>query len=408
MPNYRYRALSKTGDVISGELAAETHAVAISKLQALGHFPIAAAPAAEARDGRWRDLLTRKPDVSARQLEVLTQQLAMLVGAGLTLERALLVIAETASDSRSRMKVESLVSAVRGGASFSDALTQLGNAVPDFYRNTIRAAEEGGFLAAGLQKLTDYIGRTRVLRETVTSALIYPAILMALAVISIAVILTTVLPQFRPLFAEAKVDLPFLARTVMTLSDFTVDYPLSCLALIMAAALGGALGIAQMRRHRGDTWLDRAAVRLPAIRDIVIGFETARFSYALSLLLDNGTPLPTALSLASRIIRNGALATITSGAAPKVKEGTRLAVALASDPFPRTAIELIRAGEETGQLPQALGRIAAVYDHEAQQALSRALALLVPGLTVLLGGIVALLVASVFSALISINQVVIQ
>lgn len=407
MPIYRYRALSNAGQVVSGELSANTHSVAISMIQELGYLPISAVPATGISVDSWRGLFSRKKELGQTDVALFTQQLSTLIGAGLTLERALLVIAQSATDESKLKVIESLVGSVRAGSPLWQAITPLGETFPDFYRNTLRAAEEGGFLAAGLQRLADYVSKTRALRDTIKSALIYPTILLVMASASVLLVLTVVLPQFRPLFTEAKVQLPFLAAAVMATSGFLVDYPFAALALIGVFVVLGAIAYKNIRNQRGASWLDRISLRLPMIRDIIIRFEVARFTYALGLLLENGTALPTSLSLASKIVRNHALTAITESAAVKVKEGKHLADALAVKPFPVTAIELIRVGEETGQLPNALTRIAELFDQEAQQSLNRAISLLVPALTVILGVVVALLVTSIFSALISINQVVI-
>jgi general secretion pathway protein F len=243
------------------------------------------------------------------------------------------------------------------------------------------------------------------LRENVKSALIYPAILLLMVGATIVVLVTVVLPQFRPLFEEAGDAMPLSARIFLTVGDVLTAYGW-LIALFIAAAV---LGVRQLlrqseRRLRWDTWL----LRVPLIGDLIAKYETAIFCRTLSALVSNGMALPNALAVAKETVANSAMNAAIAAVGQSLKEGGGFAGPLAqSKVFPALAVELAHVGEETGRLDDMLSKAADIYDGEVRRALERLLAMLVPALTIFLGLIVAGVIGSVLSALLSINDLAI-
>jgi general secretion pathway protein F len=221
MASFRYRAVTAAGAITTGVLDADSESDAIAQIRGLGHLPIAATLAGR----RWRALLPVFPArrASANTISIATQELAALLGARLPLDRALALLAELEETRRLRPTLLAVLASVRDGASLADALAATGE-FPKYYVTTVRAGEHGGNLEATLSRLADYLTRASAVRETVASAMVYPAILLVTAGFSVVMILVFVLPQFAPLFAQAGKALPTSTRIVLDIGDFLTSY----------------------------------------------------------------------------------------------------------------------------------------------------------------------------------------
>lgn len=404
MAVFRYKALTHAGELRFGEIEATDALDAISRVQDEGYIPISTS-----EFGQSIQLLSRLPRLfgergpTQRDVGLLTQQLAALIGAGLTTDRALEVLAPSTNETRIRPLIKDLVRQIRSGTALSDALVPHERVFPSFYVNTIRAAERGGFLSVALHRLADFMLKSQALRDTVRSALIYPMLLLIMATVSIVLILIVVLPQFRPLFADAGTKLSFSASAIMAISGVFENYwPIFVIVtLTLYLVLQHVI-----KEPKVIDWFDSISLKIPVLREVIAQFEVGRFVQTLGLLVENGVTLPSAMELAGCIVRNRQISAIINRALTAVKEGERLAQSLDYPPFPGPAIALIRVGEETGQLPKLLMQVADILQRDVQRTLDRMMALLVPVLTIVLGLIVATIIASILSALISVNDLV--
>jgi general secretion pathway protein F len=266
----------------------------------------------------------------------------------------------------------------------------------------VRAGEIGGALQAVLARVADFLVRTEAIRQTIASALIYPALLAVVAVLAVTLVLTVVLPQFEPVFRDAGTSLPVSTQIVMSLGNALRDYWWAMLLAMASAAIGWRL---LMQRPGMALRRDRLVLALPIVRDLVGKFEISRFSRTLGVLLANGVPAPRALALCGAIIGNRVIAAAVETVSTRFKEGEGLSTPLSrTGRFPSLSIQLIRIGEETGRLEEMLQEIAEIYEQEVQRALERLLALLVPAITITMGMIIALIIVSVMTAMISIND----
>jgi general secretion pathway protein F len=273
---------------------------------------------------------------------------------------------------------------------------------PKSYVTMVRAGEHGGNLEATLKRLADYLSRAAAVRETVVSAMVYPALLLCTAGFSIVFVLVFVLPEFAPLFAQAGKALPASTRIVMGMGDFLADdwWLLLILAVSGVLLLRRALRMPAFRRA-----LDRTILKLPILGDIALKTDIERFASMLGTLLMNGVTLPRALLITRDTLSNSVVADAVGEAAGRLKEGEQLASRLRqSGVFPALALDLIRVGEETGSLDAMLLKQAELYEREVKHAVDRLLTLLVPLLTVVMGMIVAALIGSVIVAIFSIND----
>jgi general secretion pathway protein F len=369
----------------------------------MGHTPIRADEVRGPAGGRpWSLTLFTAGRVGRREIALFTREMATLLGAGLTLERALEILTGLSDHEPTRRMLARLLETIRGGASFADALAERGE-FPGFYVSMVRAGEAGGALEEVLHRLSDYLERAQALRESVRSALIYPAIVVVMAGASVVVLLTVVLPQFTPLFEDAGASLPTLTRVVMAAGNAVQDYGWAGLAGLLVLAL---LLRQQLATPAGRARWDALALKLPLFGDLIAKAEAARFSRTLATLLSNGVPMLSALAIVKDTLANRVTAKAIEDIGTSLKEGEGLAGPLAkARHFPALSAQLVQVGEETGQLEEMLHKVADIYDQEVRRAVDRMLALLVPGLTLALGGLIALIIGSILSAMFSVYDI---
>lgn len=399
MPVFRYRALTDGGEVVEGEMEAVSGEAVATRLQTTRHFPIHVEPRAGApREARLGALIGR---MSGRDLATFTRELATLLGAGLPLDRALEVVASAGAAPRVTQRTERMLARVRGGQTFAAAL-EAEPGFPRLYPAMVRAGEASGSLDTVLTRLADYVDKARELRDTVITAMIYPAILVAVAVVSLVVLLTQVVPRFRELFADAGATLPLATRIVIAASDWLASFWWALLLGAAAGAVGLVLGLRVPALRLA--W-DRMLLAIPLIGGLMRKIEVARFARTLATLLANGVVMVTALAIVRETVGNSVIAVGVDRLIEGLKEGRGLAGPLAkAGLFPDMASHMIRVGEETGQLEAMLAKVAEAYDREVAVAIRRLLALLEPALILTLGLIIAGIIIAVLLAVLSVNE----
>lgn len=402
MPLFQYRAVAASGEVVEGGIEAPDRADALERLRSEGHLPLRLEqPAAGAGMGGARGFL-RARRANQKDMVLLTREFATLLKAAVPLDRALGIVARVARSEVIRKTVLRVLEAVRGGASFADALRSEGDFFPRYYAPMVRAGEASGDLAGVLTRIAELMERSDALRENVRSALFYPALLLFMAGVSVVVLLTVVIPQLKPLFEEAGQALPLPTRILIAAGDAVQNY-----GWIMVAGIAVAVLLVRRQLQLPD-WrrvYDRAVLRVPLLGSLVQRLETARFSRALAVLLGNGVPLLSALGIVSEILGNKAMADAVHDVAAHVREGRGLAEPLALTAlFPDLAVQLVRVGEEVGQLEEMLTRVAEIFDDEVKRAVDRLLALLAPALTIGMGTLIALIIGSVLTAILGVND----
>lgn len=397
MPLYRYKALNARGEMLDGQMEAASDAEVALRLQEQGHLPVEAKPAsAGGGESAWRSLFKPKPFAGERLVQF-TQQLATLLGAGQPLDRSLTILLELPEDEAAKRTITDIRDAVRGGSALSTALDRQHGTFGKLYINMVRAGEAGGSLHETLQRLADYLERSRALRGRVINALIYPAILVVMVGLSLLFLLGYVVPQFAAMYESLDAQLPLFSRIVLGVGLFVRDW---WIALIAVPALAGWWFDRKRRdpafRARFDEWL----LRQKFAGALVARLETARLARTLGTLLKNGVPLMTALGIGRNVLGNTVLADDVEKAADDVKNGAGLSTALAKGKrFPRLALQMIQVGEESGALDAMLLKTADTFERETGQALDRMLAALVPVITLVLAGAVGIVILAVLTPL---------
>jgi general secretion pathway protein F len=403
VPHFRYKAVSATGETLEGEMEAADQATVVRRLQAAGHLPISADSVAAGGSGSFlsRDLFARRR-ANRRDVQMLTRELATLIQAGLPLDRSFEILIDLSDEPVVTTLLESILEEISGGATLADAMAHQSGIFPRYYVSMIQAGEAGGTLEIVLARLSDFMERSQATRESVRSALIYPVILLAMSLMAVAILLSVVVPRFRPLFEDAGQSLPIATRIVVGLGDLFAGYWWLMLAVVIGAGLVLRWQLAQPAfRLR---W-DRAMLSLPLLGDVIVRAEVARFARTLGTMIGNGVSLLGALNLATNTVGNASLAHELEAVSEAVRQGKPLTEPLLeSGQFPRLATHLTRVGEETGRLEDMLLKVAEIYDQEVGRAIERMLALLVPLLTIVLGLVIAGIIGSILVAILSVYQ----
>jgi len=403
MPLFEYKAVAPSGETVQGTMEAASLELVILKLQEAGNIPLQAQESGAGGFSLAGFSLGRR-GMNSREVGEFTQQLSTLLVAGLPLDRSLQVMLDLSENDRVKRTIAEIRDRVREGGSLSDALDEQHGAFNRLFVNMVRAGEVGGTLDSTLSRLTDYLERSRDLKDSVVSALIYPVMLLVLAAGSLILLLVYVIPQFAPIFEELGGDLPLITKIVLGVGSILQNF-WWLIALLVAAAVW------QFRRMLADTkkrfaW-DSRVLSLKWVGDLVAKMETARLTRTLGTLLTNGVPLLSALSIARNVISNTVLRRDVNGATHEVKTGGSLARALAKgERFPRLALQMISVGEETGRLDTMLMKVADTYDMEVRNTIDRLLSIFTPVVTLLLAVLIGTIVLSILVAILSVNDLV--
>lgn len=336
-----------------------------------------------------------------RELPELTRQLAILLRSGERLDRALSMAGELARSPRLKSAMSAVRDQVRAGEPLPGALSRHPELFSEFYVSVVAVGEASGELAAALQRVADHLLRQQRFSDALATALSYPLLLLGVTGLSLVVLVLYVLPQFRALFDDAGVGLPWFTEALLQLSDLLRAYGWAAALTVLVLAVFWRARLQQPDvRYRRDRFL----LRLPLVSDLVSRIDIARFSDSLAAALAGGAPLLDSLRLSRASIANRCLQRSLDPVIETVKEGGRLGEALRrSTAFPTLAARMIQVGEESGNLTQSLQYVAEVYDREFDTAVKRLLNILEPALIILIGSGVAAVILSMVSAIQRLN-----
>ncbi|HVB18125.1 MAG TPA: type II secretion system F family protein [Stellaceae bacterium] len=404
MAQFRWSAINNSGDVSSGTMDAPDQRTVVERLQGQGQIVLRADPADRRRG--LGDLLRlelggpRGLDKSA--LAEVTRELAIMLAAGQDLDRALRFIAEQTRSVRARAIVGNVRDKVRAGSSLAAALAAEPRSFSKLYVGLVRAGEAGGSLSATLQRLAELLDRERSLAASLRSAMVYPALLVVAAISSVVLLLVYVLPQFTPIFEQAGARLPASTRTLMALgAAVAAAGPWLLLGLLASGVLAHRLLAQPIYRIKAD----RLLLHLPIVGTLMRETVAARLTRTLGSLLQNGVPLIAALGIANDAIGNLAVSAAVEAAALATKSGGGLARPLAaSGLFPPRMLHLLQLGEEAAQLSAMALKAADIHDEQARLMMQRLVALAVPTITIIMGFVVAGIVGSLLTAMLSLND----
>lgn len=416
MPDYAWKAARADASILEGRLSAPSQARAMQQLRSQGLTLLsiqeagagaAASPIAGIKPlhggepSRLSRLLTNQ-NVTQADILVMSSELSIMLKAGLALDNALRVLIGMNAKPGMMKLTQTLLEDVKGGVSLSKALAKHPQQFSDFYINMIRSGEASGQISAVLERLVEHLERLKALRESVISAIIYPCILLGVAVISLVAMLGFVVPQFETLFNDMGDALPAPTRLVMVVGKAFTDY-----APVMAVVLLGLFLLVQrwFKSSTGRRWWQSSVLRVPLLGALVLKYNMTLFSRSLGTLLGNGVPLISALHIATQTVGNDILRNALQGIPGKVKGGGKMVDALkSSGVFEPLAINLIKVGEETGRMGPMLLELARIFNADVETGIKRGLTLLEPLLIIVLGLMIASIIVSILLGILSVND----
>jgi type IV pilus assembly protein PilC len=424
MPRYNYVALDARGEESTGMLEASSTNEAIGQLRQGGYFPTSVYEEAksspdgkagkEARRSAAKMARTTRPrgktsialfqrkKIKPKVLMIFTRQLATLIDSGLPLLRSLNVLEKQERDSVLKNTINKVADGVQGGNTFSDALAVHPRIFNDLYVNMVKAGEAGGVLELVLTRLAEFQEKAAKIKNRVVAAMVYPLIVITMAVAIMGFLLVFIVPKFEAIFHDmlGNKPLPAITQFVIGASNLVKDHGL----LLLGAVVATVAAYRFIGRTRGGRFvIDRFKLSMPIFGDLNRKTAISRFSRTLGTLVTSGVPILQALNITRETAGNAAIADAISKIHDSVKEGESIVQPLeASRAFPPMVVSMIDVGEETGKLPDMLLKIADVYDDEVDNAVAALTSMLEPIMIVFLAVIVGTIVLALFTPLISI------
>lgn len=422
MTKFHYKAFTSRGVVTTGVIAAEGMEAAIAALYDAGLTPFethsvaggaveqaATRPAARpssARTQLWKREEATSGSLSLKELTAFTVELSSLVGAGLPLDAAFRIMAGPGVTPKTGRLVEGLLRDVLAGSQLSEAMAKWPDTFAVDYRAIIGAGEAGGAIGDALRQVAQLLNRRLELHNKIMSALVYPAVLILMSLISILVIMFVLVPAVSPIFVDAGLPLPGILGSFEAMQE-------NWIATLSSVAIAGIVAAAiwnRASRHESVRMsIDRQIASLPVAGTLVQAKNGAGLARALGTLLEAGVPLIAALQTSRSLITNRYLAALCDRSIGRVPEGTPLHRAFDDAHLLSAAsLRLMAVGEESGQLSAMLLRVANLVEADLQRRIERMVGLLTPLMTVIVGGSIGLLIMQVMSAVLSINNLALQ
>jgi type II secretion system protein F len=410
MPEFIYKASDPTGKVIEGSIDAGDEASVVTKLRTMGYTPIriGTATGGNVLSSAFKisvplSFPTSISRVSSKDLLSFTQELSTLIKAGLPLDSCLSIIVEITDNEHLRTISQELVKDVRGGKSFSEALSRHPRVFNRLYVNMIKAGEAGGVVDVVLERLVDFLERSQELKSTVINAMMYPAVLICVMTLVISIMLVFVVPKFVTIFDMMGQEIPLPTQILLSSSIVLKKYWWLIIG-ISCACYFWFRNYTNSEKGR-ENW-HRLQLRVAVIRNLILKIEVARFTRTLGTLLSSGVPILQALIIVREVIENVIISNSITGVQKAVKEGRGISTPMKnSGIFPSLALHMIRVGEETGRMEEMLIRVADTYDLEVKNLVKRFIAVLEPLLILFMSLIVGFIVLSIIWAIFSINDV---
>jgi type IV pilus assembly protein PilC len=399
---YRCRLSTPGGEITEGIYVANSEARLRHDLEQKGLCVLSMRPR-HAVAG-WAPRLPSRRSIPARDFLVFNQELATLLKAGMPLVQSLDILRTRLSHPLFKAVLDDVYEKVRAGMALSDAFSAHGSLFPGVYTASLMAGEKSGSLETVLRRYVAYVKIIAGVRRRTISALIYPAVLLALSLAVVSIIVVRVVPEFSTFYGQFGRDLPLVTRGIVAVSDSVrANWPIF---VVLAAA--AALGVSAWLRRAGQRErFDRLILALPGIGPTARKFATSQLARTLATLLGGGIPLVNAIEIASRSISNRSMAESMEKVGRRVREGESFASAMADrGVFPDVAVKMAEVGEATGALQEMLNSLADFYDEEIETDLGRFVTLIEPALLVIMGIVIAGLLLALYMPLFQLSAVV--
>ena len=403
MPLFNYEALTGAGAATTGVMEAASKPELVIKLRSMGYYPKSIDQVGVEEEKGFRRSLGGGR-VRSKDVEFFSFQMSTLLNSSVPLMRSLTITMEQVNSDAMRRVVEQVRGDVEQGASFADALEQHPKVFSELYVNMIRAGQEGGVLGVVMDRLADFAERQRTLRETVISALFYPAILMLIATAAVLILTFFVIPKFTVLYDDFDVILPLPTRIMLGGIGFMRSYWWTILIGITAIFFG----IRQYTRsEEGKLYTDSLKIKLPIFGKVFQILALSRFALTMSTLLNNGVLLLPALRVVKGVIGNRVYSDAVESSEQAISRGANLAETLEeSGVFPLLMTQMISIGDESAQTEQMFAKLADNYDVEIKNSLERLTSILGPIVILLMGVIIGFIAVAMILPILQVSTAV--
>lgn len=404
MAAFAYKAMDKSGKNKSGVLEGDNARQVRQQLREQQLIPMEVSQVAEKERQSQQGLQLFKAKMSASDLALLTRQLATLVEAALTIEEALLAVAEQCEKPRQKNMMMAVRSKVVEGHTLADAMAEFPHVFDTLYRAMVAAGEKSGHLDTVLNRLADYTEKRQQTRSQITQALVYPMIMLFFAFGIVILLLTIVVPKIVGQFQTMGQELPTITQILINVSEFLQDYGLVLAAVIITVI---AITVRVLQQPVMKKRYHAFILTLPLLGKVSKGLNTARFARTLSILSSSAVPLLEGMRISSDVLENLYIKDAVKTASLHVKEGSSLRAALEQTKiFPPMMMHMIASGERSGELQQMLGRAADNQDRQFESLVSVSLKVFEPMLIVSMAGIVLFIVLAILQPILALNNMV--
>lgn len=390
-PIYEYEAISRGGERVAGRIEADRSNIAAKQLKESGYYVTSIKEVQEKKD--LGSVLKASGRVKTKDLTIFSHQFAAMIDAGISLVDAFNILYEEAEHPKLKEVIREIQEDIETGSSLSDAMSRHPKVFPELYCQLVRAGETGGVLNTVLNQLAAHYDKQEEINGKVKSALYYPITILVIAVFVVIFLVVKIVPTFVGMFNSSGAALPLPTRILLGASDFLQTY---WWALLLG--IGGLLAIFYSYRQTpsGELQLDKLILKIPVIGNMMQKVILSRFSSTLAILLGSGVDLISSLNIVEDVVGNKVYANALVEARGQVREGVSFSRPLANMPiFPSILVQMVKIGEESGNLVMMLNKVSNFYDREVGNAVEASISLIEPLMIVFLAGVVGFIVISI-------------
>ena len=390
-PIYEYEAISRGGERVAGRIEADRSNIAAKQLKESGYYVTSIKEVQEKKD--LGSVLKASGRVKTKDLTIFSHQFAAMIDAGISLVDAFNILYEEAEHPKLKEVIREIQEDIETGSSLSDAMSRHPKVFPELYCQLVRAGETGGVLNTVLNQLAAHYDKQEEINGKVKSALYYPITILVIAVFVVIFLVVKIVPTFVGMFNSFGAALPLPTRILLGASDFLQTY---WWALLLG--IGGLLAIFYSYRQTpsGELQLDKLILKIPVIGNMMQKVILSRFSSTLAILLGSGVDLISSLNIVEDVVGNKVYANALIEARGQVREGVSFSRPLANMPiFPSILVQMVKIGEESGNLVMMLNKVSNFYDREVGNAVEASISLIEPLMIVFLAGVVGFIVISI-------------
>lgn len=404
MPSYRYEIRESSGAVTQGVLSAANLGAASQELRSRGGYILALAPT-DGSDRRRKSLnLEFSFGPSQKDVQGFTSQLAVMIRAGISLRAAVEGISDQIVNPKFKVMLSQMKKDLESGKQFSDALMRYPKVFSPLYVNMVKASELSGGFSKMLDRIAVYLTQQIETKSMVVGAMIYPGIIGTMAIATTVFLLTFVLPRFMTIFKGKEAALPGPTKLLLAISNFMTNY----WYVLIFALIAGIWGFVMMiRTEWGSLWFDKVKLTVPLFKKMFRALYINRSLHTMGQLINAGVPMLDTLSITAEISGNSLYRRMWRAVYSAVKQGKKISAPLNKSPLlPRSVVQMIGAGEESGKLGEVLDEVAEYYSKELRAVIKSVTAMIEPLMIVLMGSIVGFIAMSIILPIFKLSQLV--